>query len=101
MDIEEASGEFEIIPYKDYYLIKLNNGPNTTWQSSLTRNYLSASQILNTSRSGRICGEQINVRLVIRFDPKSKNIIKGKLDTPTCDPCPSTDFVAYRKETSN
>lgn len=91
----DGPAKFEITKHKTNYLIRINNSINTSWQSALSKKYISGSQIINTSDIGRFCGEQTTVRLILRLDPESRNRIIGILET-SCTPCPDINFVAYR-----
>lgn len=96
LDFDDSIAKFEIIKHKNNYLVRFNNKTNTSWQSALYRKSINASQILNTSKMGRFCGEQTEVRLILRLDPKSRNRIIGKLEALTCTPCPAIEFIAHR-----
>lgn len=96
LDLDGPIAKFEITKHKTNYLIKINNRTNTTWQSALSKKNISGSQILNTSEIGRFCGEQTEVRLILRLDPESRDIIKGILETPTCSPCPVIKLIAHK-----
>jgi hypothetical protein len=96
LDLDGSIAKFEIIKHKNNYLVRFNNKTNTSWQSALRRKSINASQILNTSKMGRFCGEQTEVRLILRLDPKSQNRIIGKLEALTCTPCPAIEFIAHR-----
>jgi hypothetical protein len=95
LELDGPIARFEITKHKTNYLIRINNSTNTSWQSALSKKYISGSQIINTSDISRFCGEQTTVRLILRLDHESRDRIKGRLET-SCTPCPDIDFVAYR-----
>jgi len=77
-------------------VVRLLGAPSIPFVGRYQERTFDGRQILPTTATGRFCGPETVVRLLLRLERGDPDALRGTWQTPECDVCPDRHFGAVR-----